>query len=252
MRILLMVPGLLTAILLIVLAFMIKYKKSYRLIAGFKKMPEEKIKHLDIEGLGRLISGMLYFIAGLIIVFDIFIFIDIIPVPILVFLLFIFMIPTVLFVLIKSQKYYNNTLNGNGKMKKNTKTIIWVTAVMVLVAFGIGVLFINIGSPSNVNIEDNKVVIHGLFGETFPVSEITKVEIKETIPDIKFRAYGSSFGSILKGSFQTKDLGKVRMYVDTSKKQFIYIERKKALTILNFKDSVKNKEFYNSLKGLIR
>jgi len=59
------------------------------------------------------------------------------------------------------------------------------------------------------------IQIHGMYGEVYTWESIENVSLKEELPTIQIRTNGSALGSKLKGHFKTKELGSVKLFVNT-------------------------------------
>lgn len=242
MRIMLPVIGLIPVIILVVIGFLIKYKKAYWLISGYNTMPAEKKKNVNIEELARLMANVCFIIAAIILCASAFMFIGKMAVSGIVFAL---MFPVIIYTLIKAQRFDGNAFNSEGKMKTGSKALIGsVIAVLV----GVGVLLNFSSKPAEYTLENGIFNISGMYGQEVAINKINSLELKDTMPEVLTRTNGSALGTTLKGYFKLKDIGKAKLFVDTSKPPFIYVKTNSITIILNCEESEKTKAFHEKLK----
>ena len=239
-------PGFIPVVILVIIGIMIKYKKAYWLISGYNTMSAEKKKNVDIEGLGKFTANICFVIAGLIFVAAILIFIGKAPASLIVFAL---IIPIAIYSLIKAQQYDGNSRDKNGRMKTGTKVLIGsIIGFLILVATGVGILLHFSSQPAEYTFENGILKISGMYGQQVTVYEITELEIKDSIPEVLMKTNGSGLGTMLKGYFRLEYIGEAKLFVDVSKKPFIYIKSNNSkLIILNCEENGKTLELYNKL-----
>lgn len=247
MGIFLLGTELIPVVILIIIGILIKYKKAYWLISGYNTMSTEKKKNVDIEGLGKLAANLCFSIAGQILFGAIFIFIGRVTISLLFFGL---LIPTIIYFLIKTKKFDGNARDVNGKMKTRTKAMIGIIAgFFILVSIGMGVLIYFTSLPAQYTLNNGILKISGMYGQEIPVNEISKLEIKDSLPEVLYKSNGSDTGNMRKGYFKLNSIGEVKLFVDISKKPFIYIESSSKNIILNCEESEKTNELYRKLLG---
>lgn len=238
--------GLIPVVILVIIGIMIKYKKAYWLISGYNTMSAEKKKNVDIERLGKFTANICFIIAGLISTAELLIFIGKAPISMIAFVL---IIPIIIYTLIKAQKYDGNTRDKNGKMKKGTKALIGgIIGFLILIAIGVGILLHFSSQPAVYTLENGILKISGMYGQEVLVYEIKELELKDFIPEVLMKTNGSALGTMLKGYFKVKDIGEAKLFVDISKKPYIYIKSSNSkLIILNCEESEKTLELYDEL-----
>jgi len=119
-------------------------------------------------------------------------------------------------------------------------TVIFVGAVM----------FFSTRPTTVVQFEDS-FEIKGMYGEEVPYEEIVSVELLEHLPAITMRTNGSAVGPKLRGHFNTREYGAVKLFLDKSRPPYIYIETTKRRFVMNLQDKSKTSEFYELLKSKI-
>lgn len=247
MKIFILSSGLLPALLLVLIAFLIKFKKVYWLISGYNTMSEEKKKNVDIEGLAGFIFVFCLMIAGIIAIAALFMFFGKMAFAGVVFAL---LIPAIIFGLVRAQKYDANSRNSKGKMNTRTKVIIGsVLAFMLIVAAGVGVLLHYSSEPASIALESGVLKISGMYGQEINVSGISNLELKDSVPEILYKSNGSALYTMYKGYFNIEGIGQAKVFFDISKPPFIFFKYKDLTYVLNCKDSEMTKGIYKELQN---
>lgn len=150
-------------------------------------------------------------------------------------------------------KYPTVTINGNnakadgfGKAR-NRLAIGLVTVITVLTLGGVGTLLYFSNKPAEYSIQGNTLRISGEYGEEIKLSDIDGITIKEQIPEIQLKTNGSGLGGKLKGYFKIKGIGQAKLFVDTQKPPFIFINVKSGLRIVNTEEPSETDQLYNKL-----
>ena len=208
-------------------------------------MPKEKKANVDTEGLGRLMGIYGYVNGGIFIVMGVLkaLGLKIVITPAIVF----FSISTVL-LLIKAQKYDGNIYDEKGKLRKEAgKQNARSAGITIVTLILVGVLMFFSTQQAKVTLNDDGVQIHGMYGETYTWDSIKTVKLSEELPTIERRTNGSALGSNLKGHFRTKELGSVKLFVNTKNPPFIYLETDKRVTIFNMKNIIETQEIFEEI-----
>ena len=223
--------------------------KWYFLIAGYNTMSREKKEKVDIKGLGKLMgiysyaNGSAFLVVGVLHAIDIKTGIT----PALVFT----GISTV-YLLIKAQKYDGNLFNESGKMRKGAgKQLaipLGITGVTILV---VAIIMIFSSQPTKVSLLEEGIQVHGMYGEIYAWDSVESIELKETLPNIEMRTNGSALGALLKGHFRTTEFGTIKLFVNTKKPPFVYLQSNGKITIFNLADAEKTEEKYRQILEII-
>lgn len=240
-----LVVGISSAILLLVIAVVIKYYKGYWLISGYNTLAKENKKNVDIKNLGKFIANILICIAGIVSLATVFMFIKQMLAAGLVFSL---IIPLIIYTLLKAQTYDGNTRNPDGTTKKTTKVILGtVIACLLIIAVSVGILIYNSSQPPDYIVREDALKIAGLYGGEIKLLSIDSITIKEDIPDIVQKINGSALGNMMKGYFKLKDIGEVKLFINTQKPPFIFINQKSGLLIINSEERGETEKIYQVL-----
>lgn len=221
--------------------------KWYFLIAGYNTMSKEKKANVDTESLGRLMgiysyaNGSVLIVMGLLYVWGLKAFLT----PAILF----FSISTI-YLLVKAQKYDGNVYDKNGKLREGAwkQLALLVGVILITLIFVVVVVFFS-SQSTKVTFLDQGMEIHGMYGELYTWETINAVELKEELPTIEMRTNGSAVGSNLKGYFRTKELGTVKLFVNTQKPPFIYLERDGGVTIFNMENADETQEILTGIQA---
>lgn len=237
------------SIVLIFVGVCIKYFKAYWLISGYNTMSDEKKKNVDVENLGKMIGNFCFVMAGLMFVFILSLVLEQTTLMIITALM---LASSIIYTVIKSQKFDGNAMKSNGEMKKSAKITVGLTvAFLVIVFIGVGILLYKSSQPVTYNVSEDRIEITGLYGETINFSHINKIYISDKIPDIKSRTNGSAFGGMLKGYFKVDQIGNAKLFINTKVPSFIFIETDNKTIILNERDEASTKELFTELEKLV-
>ena len=135
------------------------------------------------------------------------------------------------------------------KEKLQNYSIIGILFIVVIV-FSVSafVLF----TKNEVVIENDTLIITGSYGTEWKINDIEDVYIYETIPNIKMRTNGASFGNRKKGNFDLDFLGKGKLFVHMNKAPFLFIIKKNEYIIINGDSEEITKEWHDTLQQKMR
>lgn len=223
--------------------------KCYFLISGYNTMSKEKKQKVDTEKLGRLMGIYSYINGGALVFVGILAGFGIKSAQLPYLILFI---ASTTYLLIKAQSYDGNIFDENGKLIKGAgKSLVLPIGIITVVVIFVGGLMMFSVQPTKISIFQDYIQIHGMYGEEYQWNTIEKVSIIEELPEIEMRTNGSALGSNLKGYFRTKDKKIVKLFVNTSKPPYIFMETKYGIIIFNLKDKENTTIAYEAIKSQI-
>lgn len=111
------------------------------------------------------------------------------------------------------------------------------------------ILFYTGNKPTVYTIKDGVFDISTKYGQAINLSDIKRIELKDTVPAKLRRTNGYGLGSIIKGHCSS-DIGDVTVYIDTSKPPFIYLTTENGLIILNDRTAEKTQALYDLLEAV--
>jgi TRAP-type C4-dicarboxylate transport system permease small subunit len=224
--------------------------KWYFLIAGYNTMSKEKKANVDTEGLGRLMGVYSYVNGGVLIVMGALHAFGLKPA--LTPVIFIFGISTV-FLLIRAQKYDGNIYDKNGKLIEGAwkQFALPVGTVVITIIFVAFLMFFS-SQETKVTFHEEGLQIHGMYGDIYNWESIETVKLMEELPTIEMRTNGSALGSNLKGHFRTTELDSVKLFVNTQKSLYIYLETDEGVIIFNMKNEDETQEVFEEILRTIK
>ncbi|MDP3387560.1 MAG: DUF3784 domain-containing protein [Eubacteriales bacterium] len=240
----------LTGAFFIAIGLAVHVFKWYFLIAGYNTMSKEKKANVDTEGLGRLMGVYSYVNGGVLIVMGVLHALGLKPV--LTPVILIFGITTVYF-LIRAQKYDGNIYDKSGNLIEGAwkQFALPVGTVVVTLIFVVILMFFS-SQETKVTFLEEGLQIHGMYGEIYSWESIDTVKLMEELPTIEMRTNGSALGSNLKGHFRTTELGSVKLFVNTQKSPYIYLESDEGDIILNMKNEDETQKVFEEILRIIK
>ncbi len=201
---------------------------------------------MDTEGLGRLI-GIYFYVNGGISILAGVLYAALEPGKILISAIGFFLIST-FYVLFKAQKYDGNIYDENGKLRKGAwKQLVIPGFISVVTLIFISVVMYFSIQPTRVSFLEEGIQIHGMYGDVYTWESIESASLKDELPTIEIRTNGSSLGSKLKGYFKTKELGAVKLFVNTKNPPYIYLETDRGMIIFNMNDKDETQEIFSRI-----
>ena len=219
--------------------------KWYFLISGYNTMSKEKKANVDTKGLGRLMGIYFYINGGIFIVMGVLQALS--PIAGMTPAIIFFIVSTV-YMLIKAQKYDGNIYDENGKLRKGAgKRVALLVGIVVVTFTLIAILMFFSSQATKVTFLEEGVQIQGMYGEVYTWESIKGIKLIEELPTIELRTNGSALDSNLKGHFRTRELGEVKLFVNTQKPPFIYLETDNGTTIFNMENAEETQEVFKEM-----
>ncbi|MDQ7096499.1 PH domain-containing protein [Desulfosporosinus sp. PR] len=136
--------------------------------------------------------------------------------------------------------------DGSGKASSNlTRGLVTLSTILILGVVGTLLYFSN--KPAEYFIQAGTLKISGQYGETIKLSDVEGITLKEQIPEILLKTNGSGLGSKMKGYFNLKGIGQAKLFIDTQKPPFIFIDAKSGLRIVNTEKAEDTAQLYKRL-----
>ena len=238
------------AVSLLAIGGMVHGLKWHFLISGYNTMSSEKKARVDIEKIARLMGIWSYINGG---VFLFMAFLSWRQVEVSMLPAMGFLVITLILMLIRAQKYDGNLYEEDGRWKKSSKVqmALVLGGISLVVLFVGGMLYTSM-QPVTAVMEGDQLTIRGMYGASYAYEDITEVKLLDTLPTITMRTNGSAVESHLRGYFNTRELGKIKLFVDTKLPPFIQFTRGNTTVIFNLKDAKTTTAFYESLEEAIK
>ncbi|MBU9711602.1 DUF3784 domain-containing protein [Evansella tamaricis] len=221
--------------------YLIKKKQYYDLISGFsmksKEEQEEMIRNGYPEAVGNVMLNSGYIIgAGVI--------------------LFLFNVPFafeaslgIMMIYMFTHLLLISKLDAKRVRKRNT-IILAVTAVFTVGI--IGAVFYIGAQPNELTVEGRELHISGVYGLSWELDDITKVELVKNVPEIQMRSNGFSHGQRAKGKFRLDELGNGTLFLYRDTPPFLYIERGEDYLFINSRDAAETLIWYERVIEAMR
>jgi hypothetical protein len=114
----------------------------------------------------------------------------------------------------------------------------------------IGIAVIVLVNGIDVDVNDERVKIKGIYGREIRIEDIEEVQIVEKIPFMGVRINGIGIGFINIGMYSYQDIGKVVVFKTTTSENNILIIGKEEKVLLGLGQR-KNEELYNKIMKAI-
>lgn len=102
------------------------------------------------------------------------------------------------------------------------------------------------------NTSEGTIKITGLYGITINKDDITNLELRDDIPEIKRRENGIGLGHFVrKGYFSVNEFGRARLLLHSGEGPYLIIQTEEQNMIINFRDPRKTRDEYQSLQGYL-
>lgn len=143
---------------------------------------------------------------------------------------------------------WDHIFDGNGKLRKGAgKQLAVPVGITVVILIFVAVLMFFSSQTTKVTYLEEGLQIHGMYGEVYAWESIEEVRLIESLPIIEMRTNGSALGSHLKGYFRTTEYGTVKLFVDTKKPPFVFMQCNGQTTIFNLSGTGETKEAYEKI-----
>ncbi|TWH60520.1 uncharacterized protein DUF3784 [Desulfitobacterium sp. LBE] len=230
----------LTAIMCLILGWLIKYRKYYGLISGYKGLSESDKDQIDHEALGNFSGGILLILG---IVFLLGAMLELLKLEVYLSILMVLIVPLVIYVYYRSNQFGLISPLGN-----SIKPLMFVIFLILITstAFNLERVFYS-GSTGKVEVGNSAVLIRGMYGTTISFDRIKEVRLAESIPSISHRTFGYSLGEVRRGNFKLEEIGAGKLFLETNQGPYVYLITDESFIIINFKDETKTRALYEKI-----
>lgn len=203
-------------IFFIIIGAAIHLLKWHFLISGYNTMSKEKKANVDAEGLARLMGIYSYLNGGILLTVGV---LHGFNIKIGATLVFAFIIFSTIYLLIKAQKYDGNIYDKERKIRKGAgkKLVLPIVIAIISLVFTALVMIIS-SQPTRVTLSQGEIGTHG-----------------------------SALGSNMRGYFRTKELDKVKLFVNSQNPPFIFLKTDKGITIFNLDNAEETRKVFEEI-----
>ncbi|MFN3530262.1 MAG: DUF3784 domain-containing protein [Bacteroidia bacterium] len=96
--------------------------------------------------------------------------------------------------------------------------------MLILLGIIIGWSARNSQQDNTITLSPNRIAIEGSYGLAFPMSELIRWELTDSLPPIRVRRHGYNDGKLSKGIFITKNEERVRLFIRKGQRPYLYLE----------------------------
>ena len=141
------------------------------------------------------------------------------------------------------------------KNKNNTKSIIIGIALMVIIFIAVGAFILNLNArtkePNEFNLTADSLIIEGMYGETYALSDLRGIEMLNAVPEITYKRDGAGIGTVRKGVFTLTGYGDCNVYLFTEGKCIHIIASEGKDIFINFENEADTDALYDQLSEVI-
>lgn len=131
-------------------------------------------------------------------------------------------------------------------LSKRRKRMLWLTLIIVCIIL---VCIADTARPATFEVKEDMFIVHGGYGLKIPVDSIIHVEITDRLPEITLRSNGVSLWKYHKGNYQTKEYGRVMLYLHSGHGPYLLVRSKVKPPVFIDRDS---REELESLYSLLK
>jgi len=221
----------------LLLPFLLNEKTARYLLAGYNTMSEKEREAFDLKGYLKLFRKFHFFMGLSFIAFGVLLLENLGENALGIFL-GVYPILAYIWFLIKSQRFQSPASKGHNK---------WALALMFLTLHGVLILFVYGFRENKIEIQDEKLVISGMYGVELPLDKVEKIELREELPIIDRRMNGFNSGAVKRGIFREENGAKLRLLIGGKQEQLIYIQTQSGYPIYYSAAEAPNDSIYNIL-----
>ncbi len=137
------------------------------------------------------------------------------------------------------------------KAKQKSRALLFAGIVVgAMVAMGglIAVMFhLQLKPPVVTVTPETMSVGMFLYGEDYPLDEVTSATLQERIPRIRARTNGFALGATLRGHFAMDELGRGKLFIEADQPPYVVVRLKEGYTIINFEDPAQTRALHTQL-----
>lgn len=224
------------ALFFLLIGFSITTKNAKYLLSGYNTMSSEERESFNLEGYLRYFRQFHSWFSASFFLFGIGILYGINETALAVFIS-IYPIVAYLYLVVTSGKFY--------KSKPRSSTKLGVAVLVVALVFVIGVLSYGLQEQS-IMVQNQTLVIDGMYGEIIPFETIQSVELLSELPDIEYKSNGFAMGNTKLGHFKLSNGEAIKLFVSGNEGQLVQLVIDSNRTII----ALVSNEIYNELKGI--
>lgn len=145
-------------------------------------------------------------------------------------------------------------ITGSKYSKQHVKKTTRNGAVIVLgfTFLFVVVLFIYGLNENKLFLNESKIRISGMYGETINHGDIVAVELIDSMPKIKFKSNGFAIGEIHKGYFKTNEGERVKLILNSNQKPLIVFYKLNGEKLFFSSKGEENKNIIDEINSILK
>ncbi|MCR9154231.1 MAG: DUF3784 domain-containing protein [Bacteroidetes bacterium] len=201
-------------IFFLLMAFLLNEKNASYLLSGYNTMSEEEKANFDLLNYLKtfkrfhIFLGASFMVLGLAILY-------MLGADAAGIFLGLYPIIAYIWLILESRKYY---LDPQKARKNNIAAI-----VLGLTLLGVGGLFFYGYQENQIRVEEDRLVISGMYGLEMEGDQIESLELIEELPALSIRINGFSTGRIKKGYYKTESGERIRLLINSAERPILMI-----------------------------
>ncbi|WP_080873016.1 DUF3784 domain-containing protein [Oceanobacillus timonensis] len=220
-------------LLFFLFSYLILIRKNYYIISGFHSSTPEEQRKMIKAGYPHAVGKMMLHIA---IILTIGVLLQLLHVPYAMEGSYVVML-IVLFV-----ESFWMSKKVKKKSRKINKTILLLSLMLTIAIFAIPFV------PNTLEINENSFEITGLYGETWPFSDIEHISLQDELPEMMVRTNGISLFGKRIGNYRIEEWGTGKLFLRSNEAPFIVIHTQDSFVIMNTEQSDKTADHYQQLE----
>lgn len=224
------------SIVFILIGLVLNKNNSKQLLSGYNEMSEAERANVDIDKFIRFFKNFHIFLGVSFLFVGLTLFYFVGENAAGIFLVFYPLLAYIYFALV-SLRFGAN------------KTLTIVSIFMLIIVAIIVIALLATGFKENVlNIENDRIKISGVYGETIHTNQIAYIKLEEELPKISHKNKGFAMEEIQKGIFRTKQDETVKLILNSLNNPYILIEKTNGKKIYFSSKNQSNQIIFEELK----
>ncbi|RXI96159.1 DUF3784 domain-containing protein [Anaerobacillus alkaliphilus] len=221
-------------------AHLIKKKKYYGLISGFSMKSEAEQEELIKNGYPQAVGNIMSNSAWILLIGLILLLLGLEAAILWSYgILMLYMFGHLLYISKRDAK----------RVRK--RNFIILVSVTVITLGGVGTLFYLGEQPNYLTVTEEEVVVSGMYGLTWPLTEITNVELVEEIPRIRARTNGFSTSQRAKGKYRLDELGSGTLFLYRDHPPFLVVQKGEDYFIINSENESETIAWFENIGSVL-
>lgn len=108
--------------------------------------------------------------------------------------------------------------------KSQKRMLKYLFGFMLLVILSLQLLFGYGNQPNPLELREDVLIIHGMYGVTIPRENISSVQLTDSLPATRFKTNGFATGNVRKGHFRSRDGRNLRLLLHDRNANMLFID----------------------------